>query len=252
MDASTSTSSTQNQTDLTGTLYRLIIAMRIVLNPAISNSALLAAIINVVTFARINLSHGVNLNLLILSTTDFFISVIAVLLNFSFVALWLGVRSLAIRQILFINLRIFNYPATASTVVTSVIAVVRCLSVMKPLSFHLVTACRQVAAIALGCLIGFSVPIYNQILVHVVLRSESNRDTHAFDAYRNAFFFTCLTVNILSIVFLMAALKKSSRFQSTASSSTTDKDSRSSFRREAQVMMTVILLLTIFVVCNTP
>ncbi|GFR83705.1 chemosensory receptor B [Elysia marginata] len=266
-----STSSSDLSTGNTGsgfidnaTFTYLFITFRIVLNPAMSVLALLATIINVVTFSRMTLSQGVNQNLLILSTSDLVLAVFGVVGNSCYVLRWLGINTTPVRFTLYILMWVVAYPVNASAAVTTIIAAVRCLSVIMPITFRtVVTPQRQVVAIALGCSISWSVPLYTHLLINVYTKkgnnslgipssSEINKQMVVFDYFRNTFFYTCFTIIILSGVFLSIALRKSSSFQASATASTTDGQTKASSRREVQVVKTVILLLVIFVTCNLP
>ncbi|GFR82017.1 chemosensory receptor B [Elysia marginata] len=241
----------------------LTLAVQAVLNPALGVLAFIAALINVATFSRMNMSQGVNQNLLILSTSDFVLAVFGVMWNSCYVMMWLGIRSLPVRYTLRVLLSINAYPINGSMVVTAIIAVVRCLSVVMPLSFRtVVTARRQLVAIVLGCGISWCVPMYTQSRIYKPPESYSNpsnfsavddlnRHLIVLDYFRNSFFYTCLIVMSTSGMFLSMSLRKSSKFQAKASS-TTDAQSKVSRRREVQVVQTIILLLVIFVTCNLP
>ncbi|GFR75186.1 chemosensory receptor A [Elysia marginata] len=230
--------------------YYLSVGLNVVLNPVCALLAFCAGIVNIATFSQMDLSQGVNMNLLILSVSDFVLAIILVLMTFTYISFWFGIKSMPIQQVALFGFRTINYPVTASTAVTTVIAVVRCLSVVIPLTFRsVVTVRRQIVAIALGCLIGWSVQMYNQILALADIKSMISRNS--FDIFRNVFFFTCLSIIVASMVFLTIALQRSSMFQSRAAS-TSDSQSKTQNRREARVMKSVILVLTIFVVCNIP
>ena len=236
------------------TFYYLTLVIRCLLNPVAAFMAFVFAIINVATFVQLDLSLGVNMNLLILSISDFVVAIIGVIGNVSYIFILLNMRNQAFRQILFIATEMINYPLIASAVVTTVIAVVRCLSVVMPVSFKTsVTPCRQLLAMALGCCFGCSVLVYNQIVsIGVVSRAAGrNSQVVAFDISRNVFFMSCVAINFVTIVFLTHALKKSSKFQSTASTVPSGQ-SRAFHTRNARVIKTVVLILVIFVACYTP
>ncbi|KAK3804422.1 hypothetical protein RRG08_006721 [Elysia crispata] len=126
--------------------------------------ALFAGLLNIVNFARMDLSQGVNLNLLILSVSDFL--VVATSISGYICSLLLAsghyfIAGIPVFQVWLLFNVMVNYPLNTSFVVTTVIAVVRCLCVTIPLSFRdIVTSCRQVIIIAVGSCTSVSVPLY--------------------------------------------------------------------------------------------
>ena len=149
---------------------------------------------------------------------------------------------------------LISYPNTSSIAVTTIIAIVRCLCVARPLSFRRILTDRRQLAIMFFCsCISFSVLLYGQLNFSILQNSfvVQNDAWAILDDFRNTVFYVSLIINTVSMVFLIVALKKSTRFQSKATPSKANP-SNSSIKREAQVVKTVLLLLVIFVLCNLP
>ncbi|KAK3777567.1 hypothetical protein RRG08_021686 [Elysia crispata] len=230
------------------TYYYLNLGLRVIVNPVLAVLALCAAIINVVTFARIGLNKGINQSLFVLSLSDFVLAALLLVGNLCYILLWFRIQSMGLLSTLKIVLWLVNYPNTSSIVVTTVIAVVRCLCVVMPLSFRsVVTDCRQLVIIAFCSCIGFSVILYCQFIMSILQTSITVRKNAnvLFNIFRNTFFYILLLIIIVSMVFLTLALKKSAKFQIKSAAN-------SSIKREAQVIKTMILILVIFVTCNIP
>ncbi|KAK3784279.1 hypothetical protein RRG08_037357 [Elysia crispata] len=236
------------------TFYYLTLGLRVILNPILAGLAFCAACINVVTFARMGLSRGINRNLFILSVSDLSLAAVTVVGNCCYVMLWLGMKDQGIYKTLRVTLWLVNYPNITSTVVTTVIAVVRCLCVVVPLDFRkFLTDRRQMIIIAFFCGVGYSVILYASLVLSVLQTSmkESKNASTLFDLFRGSFFYIALIINILSMVFLTVALKKSAKFRSVAASGMVSQWN-SSVRNETRVIKTLILVLVIYVSCNLP
>ncbi|GFS14759.1 chemosensory receptor C [Elysia marginata] len=129
-----------------------------------------------------------------------------------------------------------NYPLYVSLVVTTVIAIVRCLCVVSPLSFRsMVTHRRQLLVIATVSCFAVAIPAYTQVIVITFSgRVNSSQEQYAsneqmalLDIFMNTFSYGCLSIIIVSMIFLVFALKKSSRFQALAKSTArSDKQSK--------------------------
>ena len=262
----------QNKPDVQGgiidsvTYGYLTIVLRVVTVPTLSVIAFCAGIINIMTFAKMNLNQGVNKNLLILSVSDFLLSVVSVSCNCWYIVVWLDVNSAAsisAVEALYFSLRLLTFPLNVSLVVTTVIAVVRSLSVVMPFSFRdVATNRRQVIAMGVGSAMSLGIPSYMIVNFYTVVfgASWSERlkfmslncvtpiNCTMFNVSRYMFFFTCLFIIIISMIFLTIALKKSSKFQTVAATSAAEKQSKAPSTREAQVVKTVVLVLAVYVV----
>ncbi|GFR97472.1 hypothetical protein ElyMa_000993800 [Elysia marginata] len=142
-----------------------------------------------------------------------------------------------------------------------VIALVRCLCVVKPLSFkNLATPRRQVAVIVLlsgGALVipvlmqsqFFSLNGYEKFVNRSAL-TFNKKHTAKIDIFINLFLYGFVSVITVSMCFLIFTVTKSSKFQSLA----TGKGGKSAkaANKEAQLIKTVIIILAIFLCCNIP
>ncbi|GFS19146.1 chemosensory receptor A [Elysia marginata] len=235
-------------------LYYLVIVLKVAINPTCALIALFAAFVNIMTFLKMDLTQGVNLSLFILSASYLFLAILLALGNVLKATLWLGLKNLAIVRLLLMGNRFGNFLNITAYVVTTTIAIFRCLSVAMPFKFsNLVTTRRQLVAIVMGCCVGFSVPIRTQILYYTAgtFSPVSTVNLYIMDTFRKVFFFSCLAIIIVSTLYLTVALRRSSRFQVTANT-TTDSQSRTCKKKEVKVIKTVILVLTIFAACNVP
>ncbi|KAK3728678.1 hypothetical protein RRG08_041862 [Elysia crispata] len=244
----------------------LTIILRVITVPVLAVIAFCAGIVNIMTFAKMNLNQGVNNNLLILSVSDFLLSVVSISCNYWYIMLWLGINSLAgisAVQALTFSLRFLTFPLNVSLIVTTVIAVVRSLSVVMPFSFRdVATVRRQFIAMGVGSAMSLAIPSYTIIGYFSASLSEKQKfmnlncikpiNCTIFNVSRYIFFFTCLFVIIISMIFLTIALKKSSKFQTLATTSAAEKQSKATSTREAQVIKTVILVLAVNVAGNLP
>ena len=231
--------------------------------------ALFAGLLNIVTFVRMDLSQGVNLNLLLLSVSDLWVvatSISGYICSFLQTSGHYFIAGIPLLRVWIIFNAMLNYPMNISFVVTTVIAVVRCLCVTMPLSFRdIVTSCRQAIIIVVGSCISISAPLYVHLYFHLYKAKLDNnsseivvvnlrvRNALIFDMFRTTFYFTCFAINFFSMIFLSIALKRSSRFQaSTVKTKQNEGEGKAFSVREAQVMKTIILLLAVFFFCNLP
>ncbi|KAK3772277.1 hypothetical protein RRG08_039095 [Elysia crispata] len=249
------------------TYYYILMILQVFVNPILSIIMFITCLINISTFLQMDLSQGVTLNLLILSCSDTVLAIVGLTSCFGFVMLLYGhyfILGVSIQSLVYACLFTINYPMYTSLVVTTVIAIVRCLSVVMPLSFrNVATPRRQLIIIAIISLFSIGIPLYTQIRAGISAPSRnvsqgtfggaSNQQMAMFDIFRNIFFYSCLSIIITAMFFLIFALKKSSKFQALASSTKTDgKHSKTVNTRETQIVKTIIVILAIFVICNLP
>ena len=231
--------------------------------------ALFTGLLNVVNFARMDLSQGVNQNLLLLSCFDVWVvaaSTSAYISGLLIIGGYRVIAGISVIRVWQVFMAMVNYPLNSSFVVTTVIALVRCLCVTMPLTFRdIVTPFRQLIIMAVGCCLSISVPLYidlysyfykPQVIVnssHTTMVDPRIRNRLIFDLFRTSLYYTCFIANSISIIILSIYLKRSSRFQA-ASSQAKPKSSggKRLSAREAQVMKTVLLILAVFFFCNLP
>ena len=253
----------------TASLDSLVEIIRSLTSVFLSCFALFTGLLNVVTFARMDLSQGVNQNLLLLSCFDVWVvatSISAYICSFLFKSGYYVIAGISMFRVWRIFLSMVNYPLNSSFVVTTVIALVRCLCVTMPLTFRdIVTPFRQLIIMAVGCCLSISVPLYvhlysyfykPQVIInssHTAMVDPRIRNSLIFDLFRTSFYYTCFIVDSISIIILSIYLKRSSVFQA-ASSQAKPKSSggKRLSAREAQVMKTVLLILAVFFFCNLP
>ncbi|GFR73912.1 lysophosphatidic acid receptor 4 [Elysia marginata] len=253
---------------LSGTSYRYLRAIiRLGVNPILGVFALCAAITNVSTFAKMDLRQGITQSLLVLSLSDLVFCMVNGVANSVAVLLWLGSDSIAGVSLIFLQqmcMLCVTYCVYISLVVTTTIAVVRCLGVVIPLRFReVVTARRQLAAIAVFSCLAVVTPAYHQVSIIInggrfrqsanKLGRARNEKVFYFDTFRSTFFYTCLSTIVVSMVFLFLALKKSSEFQAVALSSNRKQNTTREFvKKEVQIIKMISMVLTIYVVCSIP
>ncbi|RUS84780.1 hypothetical protein EGW08_007464 [Elysia chlorotica] len=249
----------------------LVIVFRVTTNPATALIALCVSILNIATFSKMNLNQGVNHALLILSVSDFCVSLLLVCVSCCYVLLWLDIQKvvgLYVLECMYFFLRFTTFPLYVSIMVTTVIAVVRSLSIALPFSFREVaTIRRQFIAMGIGSAASLAIPSYMLVNFYstFVGSSWSKKlklmgqnciavvNCTMFDVSRYIFFLTCLFIIIVSMVFLIIALKKSSKFKALAAKATSENQAKMrQANKEAQVVKAVILVLAVFVAANVP
>ncbi|KAK3781999.1 hypothetical protein RRG08_045641 [Elysia crispata] len=217
----------------TASLDSLFEIIRSLTSVFLSCFALFTGLLNVVTFARMDLSQGVNQNLLLLSCFDVWVvatSISAYICSFLFKSGYYVIAGISMFRVWRIFLSMVNYPLNSSFVVTTVIALVRCLCVTMPLTFRdIVTPFRQLIIMAVGCCISISVPLYvhlysyfykPQVIInssHTAMVDPRIRNSLIFDLFRTSFYYTCFIVDSFSIIILSIYLKRSSVFQAASS-----------------------------------
>ena len=247
------------------TLGHLVLVFGFVLNPVFGVFALGTGVLNIVILAKMDLSRGVNMSLLTLSVSDLTLAVLSCVAFGPNLLLWVGryvvdgVSMLKVRELI---LWLSVFPAYVSLVVTTVIAVIRCLCVAFPLSLSTaLTVRRQFFSIVISCLVAVSVPVYYcQLYISSFTYRKGNNSSQisspdrksmaVFDVFRSALFVTCFSINVFSLFFLTVALRRSSKFRASGGPTTLTTGRKS--MRDSQVVKTVILLLVIFVSCNVP
>ena len=254
------------------TFEYLNVIMRVVLTPAAGAFALFTGIVNIATFAKMELRQGVNLSLLILSASDFVLALIANGVVVTYIMLWLRYRIVYGVRVDLV-LRSFRWfltgPMNVSLITTTVIAVIRCLFVLFPLSSRtMLTVRHQIGAIAVCSALSISVPVYyTRLYISLFLGASGENETSSssklnpdnrvlavFDIFRNVLFFTCLCIILFSMVFLRLAVKRSPLYRARAPALTTSagRQVRPISVREARMVKTVVLILLVFVTCNMP
>ena len=167
----------------------------------------------------------------------------------------------------FITIISLPYFLNFSTLITTVIAVVRCCCVVMPLRVkQVMTAGRQLTAILIFACIFCCVQIYATSSGRFVLifdqRTNSSRllfigvNAVLLDAFRNTFCYFTYLVVLMCVVILILALRRAANFQSSASHpgahQPSDDSKRKNNSRETQVMKTVVFIAVVFIISNIP
>ena len=226
--------------------------------------------LNMAVFCQLGLNSvgGLNQNFLLLSLSDFLYGVIQTIICLVLIVdhldLW---RSpLTPQSIYKLANSASGLPYFSSVIITTVIAVVRCYSVVLPLKVTAIaTPQRQLAAIFLFVCIysGFSLNLYSCLRLTWRNSSSSSSSSPPFspqltvttcpdfsrrqgllDVCRSLVLYT-FTLVAACLLILLVALKRYSRFK-------TSEVTTSNTRRDVQVARTVTLVSAIFVLCNLP
>ena len=240
-------------------------AFQLCIDPVLSVWSIISGTVNIIAFYRIGLRDGVNQNFFILSVADTLQGFVGLGSGVCYILEW---ANLFFRAVTFSKLQnlfpfIHSFPLSVSIITTTVIAVVRCCCVTMPFTVQRVlTARTQLAAILV--LTGATIIIYIFASVHINLDSDgpSPNTTNTFffssqavltvwDGAKCALFFSSFLVISVSIVTLIIALKKSSRFQQRATTSGLSIVMESRSVRDARVIRGILQVLVIFTICNS-
>ncbi|GFO11240.1 chemosensory receptor c [Plakobranchus ocellatus] len=263
-------------------LWILAVTVRVCLSTVFSVSAFITNIINFIVFKRMSINESAKESFLILSIADGtvgFLGTIAGVCN--------GLRYLASGQVqgsmyalYILLLAVATVPSMTSLLSTTVLAVVRCCSVVLPLRVKtLFTARRQrifilsATAILIGtttyALTGTKIniapnPNTNVSQLQLIFHPEYVQRARYSDIYRGTVFYLSFFIVTICLLFMIIALKRSSRFRnrsqlgkeknirdSTNLSTDSLQNSKAS-SREVQVIKVVILVSTVFLACNAP
>ncbi|GFN98213.1 FMRFamide receptor [Plakobranchus ocellatus] len=263
-------------------LWILAVTIRVCLNTVFSVSAFITNIINFIVFKRMSINDSVKESFLILSIADGsvgFLGTIAGVCN--------GLRYLASAHIqgsmyalYILLLAVATVPTMTSLLSTTVLAVVRCYSVVLPLRVKtLFTARRQRIFIlsATAVLIGTTtysftgtkiniapIPNTNMSQLQLIFHPEYVERSQYSDIYRGLVFYLSFIVVTICLIFMNIALKRSSRFRNRSqpgrdentrdfrSGSAGSSQNPKASSREVQVIKVVILVSTVFLTCNAP
>ncbi|GFR99893.1 chemosensory receptor A [Elysia marginata] len=240
------------------------VLLKYCLNTSLALCAVVNNTINMIVFCRLGITTGINQNFLLLSVSDSLYGIIQTILCGGLIGNELGWWTSRLLPSSFYKLgfTISSVPHFASIILTTVIAIIRCYSVVMPLKVKVnLTPRRQLAIILLPfCIyIGFSSNVFfclgltwhfNSVMNFSQLtltpcREFSGRQ-RLLDFCRSLLLYTAFTTVAVCLVVLLLALKHSSRFKGKKSSASANN------RRDIQVIKTVILVSAIFVFCNLP
>ena len=255
-------------------LKYFITGFKLVLNPTLSIAGGCTNVINAAVYLKLGLIDGVNINFFILSVSDGLYALASVINNAVFIAdsILKNHRALAgskiDAQLVFWG-AYFAYPITQtiSIIVTVVIAVVRCFSVVMPLHVKsILTTKRQIAATLVLSAIPTAVYLYafQSLKPHYVSSPQTNVTVAAYfvDADSAAYIATIHTSTFVGLVIigvcavvLSVSLKRYSRFREASrpgqerTCSSPERKSKDK-RRDARVVQTVMMVSAAFILFN--
>ncbi|GFO07025.1 hypothetical protein PoB_003353000 [Plakobranchus ocellatus] len=258
--------------------YYITLLLKIVLNPLLAVTGVTSNLINMAVFYRMGVKEGTTLTFLVLAISDglaafvmIFNCTIHTLLQYvAFLQSLIVIDRKTLYVMFYLSTLITPFFLNTSTLITTVISVVRCCCVVMPLRVkHVLTAGRQLAAILIFSVVIASVQIYALSPAYFSYYRHQRRNSSAppivsfvgmnyvlIDSFRNAFIYFSLLVVIICVTILVIALKQAGKFQSSASSrdlathSVGKKPKQS--KRETQVMKVVVLIACFFITSNTP
>ena len=250
------------------------IGLKLVLNPTLGTAGVCVNLINAAVFLKQGLLDGVTINFFILSISDGLFAVASVVGSTGFIVEFIlkthdGLGGSVIDAQLVYWGALFAAPITQtiSVIVTVVIAVVRCFSVVMPLKVKsILTTKRQVAAILVLSAIPTSVYFwaFNPLRPLYVSNPQTNVTVAAYfvgahwAAYivvRNTTFFGGFVIIGVCSVVLSVSLKRSSKFREASSSgkektgSDPERKSKDK-RRDARVVQMVMMVSAAYIVCS--
>ena len=242
--------------------------LKLYVNPFLGFSGIFINIINAAIFYKMGLSEGIAQNFFILSISDGILGVSSLVYSISYVLLNTlythgGPIAELLQTVHWIAMSCWPFSHIISFITTTVIAVVRCCCVTMPLRVkEILTARRQLCAIAVFSLIGYIVVIYsfaptklgritNPItnITKITVRGERR---HIIALFTSTFLNSAFVIVVACTIILIFSLKKSSEFREKVSSASGSVEKRREKSREIRTVQTVILVATIFLVCDLP
>ena len=240
-------------------LWLSTVLLKYCLNTLLATIATVTNILNAIVFCRMGFASGLNQNFLLLSVMDFLYSVVQVSICGGIIVNALGLWKSPLSPSSFykLGLSVSSLPQFASVITTTMIAVVRCYSVVLPLKVKIILSPRrQITAILLVFCVyfGFALNVFfcleltwtykeetNSSQLTLTTCSEFSRRQQLYDICRSLLLYTAFTTVAVCLLALLVALWHSSRFKTSVSN-----------KRDIQVMRTVTLVSAIFVLCNLP
>ncbi|GFR59006.1 chemosensory receptor B [Elysia marginata] len=236
------------------------------LNPLLCAWTIGSDAVNIIVFYRIGLKDGVNQNFFILSVSDALQGLVGIGENVCYLLDSVDVqcKTVSIYILRGIFQVAFTFPWSVSCVTTAVIAVVRCCCVTMPFTVQkTLTARRQLAAILVFC--GACVLVLTYISADIDLHDTSgetsgNKEHRVFtskttsnlwDGTRITLISSSFSIIFISMLILINALRKSTRFhqeQVNPGTPTPARESRSV--RDLRIIKGIFQVLAIFITCN--
>ncbi|GFO02492.1 chemosensory receptor a [Plakobranchus ocellatus] len=246
------------------TLWVATIVLKFCTTTFLALCSVVSNIVNIVVFCRMGFDGSLTQNFLGLSIADCLYGCIWFILSIGLIIDHFGLwkSALSLQAFVKVGSAICSIPFFASITCTTVIAVVRCCSVVMP--FHVkavVTPRRQ--ALAIIVLISITVvfssyyfscfrldwqsnPQKNISFISIGACESFSMRLRILDYYRSVLIYTSLIIISVCLCILIVSLRRSANFKKVTSSA----DPK--MRRELQVIKTVTLVSAIFVLCNMP
>ncbi|GFO02495.1 chemosensory receptor a [Plakobranchus ocellatus] len=246
------------------TLWVATIVLKFCTTTFLALCSMVSNIVNIVVFCKMGFDGSLTQNFLGLSIADCLYGCIWFILSIGLIVNRFGVwrSTLSLQAFFKLGSAICSIPFFASIICTTVIAVVRCCSVVMP--FHvkaIVTPRRQ--ALAIIVLVSIQVAFSSYVYSCLQLDWQSNARNNIsyitlgvcdsffmrqriLDYYRSIFIYTSLIIINVCLCILIVTLRRSANFKKITSSG------EPKTLRELQVIKTVTLVSAIFVLCNTP
>ena len=241
--------------------------VKMIINPVLTLGGIIINLINIAVFCKMGLKHGTILNFFILSLSDGLLALCILVSGFSYILISTENDNRIIQTAYWVSLSGTGFAMNVSIVITVAVSIVRCCSVAIPLRVkQILTTRRQMTAIFIVVSAICSTQIYALSSARFVSfhdpRKNASRvlmlgtDFALLDSLRNSFLYTSFSIVIVCVIILSVALKKSTRFQISASSLASELKPKDTHprqsSREAQVVKTVVLVAAIFIASNIP
>ena len=242
--------------------------LKLYINPFLGFSGIFINIINAAIFYKMGLTEGIAQNFFILSVSDGILAVSSLVFSMSHILLNTsythgGPIAELLQTVHWIAMSCWPFSHIISFITTTVIAVVRCCCVTMPLRVkEILTARRQLCAIAVFSLIGHIVVIYCFAPITFIRMTDPMSNTtqiaiagiryYMVDIFTGTFLNFAFVIVVACTIILIFSLKKSSKFREKSSSASGSVEKKREKSREIKTVQTVILVATIFIVFDLP
>ena len=247
------------------------LVFKMFLNPVLAVGGVSSNLISMAVFFRMGLKEGTTQSFVILSVSDGLAALacisncICYTLKHTIYRRTTGDANRGIYIAYYVTVISIPFFLNFSTLITTVISVVRCCCVVMPLRVkQFLTTGRQLTTIVLLSCIILSVQVYAISPGRFVSLYDPQKNSSRvliigvnavlLDAFRNTFCYLTFFIVILCVIILTVALRHAAKFHSRAANkgSATDDSKRQSNSREIQVVKTVILIAFVFIISNIP
>ncbi|KAK3788022.1 hypothetical protein RRG08_051097 [Elysia crispata] len=249
-------------------MHYIGLILKMYVNPALGLSGIFINLINTGIFYKMGLADGVTQNFLVLSICDGILAAAALVNSISYIMLNTvysrgGPITEHLQAIFWASVISWPFSQIVSCITTTVIAVVRCCCVALPFRVkHILTTRRQLLAIAFFslCVHAVLVYIFHPTYLLYIKDPVTNATLVAYhgayydilNIFTNIFLYITFIIVILCIMILILCLNRSSKFRNQFSFVSNGSEKKKEKIREVRVVQTVILVASIFIICNTP